>query len=639
MSNTILLIDDELKLCESLAVILTKNGYELTTANSGEEGLFHIQNNIYDAVIIDIGLPDIYGLELAAHASKTCPETAIIILTGTATVKNTVEALRYGVYDFLQKPCSSQQLTRTIKRGIEHKRLEKELKTSEKRFRQLSQATWEGIIIYSKGRVLQVNNQFCEMFGYEEQELVGKQIFDVLLDRKTFQTLQLSTNQERVAPFKARGRRRNGELFPVEIRIKHLDYKDERVQVAAIRDVTANELAMQQKMMLQEQLIDAKRLESLGLMASSVAHDLNNILAGIIAYPELLLLDLDDSCQYREEITMIRDAGKRAAAVVDDLLTVARGATCKKELLNLNTIISGYTVSAEYNTLCRRFPEVEIDVNLEEKLRSANCSALHISKSVMNLVLNAAESIQTKGRITITTSNVDLEEEYEGYEAIEPGKYVVISIEDSGSGISEKDIQKIFSPFYSKKIMGRSGTGLGLAVVWNTVHDHGGYIDLASKGEGTRFSLFFPAVTEERKQKNVVASENGTVQGNGETILVVDDQKSQRDIATRLLTRLGYQPFSVSSGEKAVEFIKKNQVDLVILDMLMEPGISGSETFRLILDHTPQQKAIITTGYSAEPELDQAKELGVNQFIKKPYSLQELGEALHLELNPFSQRP
>jgi len=635
MGYTILLIDDELQLCKSLEVILSKSGYTVTIANSGEEGLFFIKNEVYDAVILDIGLPDIYGLELAAQATRLCPESAVIILTGSATVDNAVEALRYGVYDFLQKPCASHQLRRTLERGIEHKRLEKELKTSEKRFRQLSQATWEGIILYSKGMMLQVNNQLCEMFGYQEQELVGRQIFDILLDRNTVQTLQLHNDQDKIGPFKARGIKKNGESFPVEIRVKHIDYRNEQVQVAAIRDVTTTEIALQQKIKLQEQLTDAKRMESLGLMAGSVAHDLNNILAGIITYPELLLLDLDESFQYREEIAMIRDAGKRAAAVVDDLLTVARGATCKKEPQNLNTLISGYTVSVEYNTLRRRFPEVDIDVYLEKKLRSVNCSAMHISKSVMNLVLNAAEAIQTKGLITITTRNVDLEHPYEGYEPIEPGKYVVISVEDSGSGIPQENLQKIFSPFYSKKIMGRSGTGLGLAVVWNTVHDHGGYIDLASSNKGTRFSLFFPAVEEQQQPHQAIAG-NRAVKGNGQKILVVDDQKSQRDIATRLLTRLGYQPFTVSSGEKAVEFVKKTQVDLVMLDMIMDPGISGGETYRLILEHTPQQKAIITSGYSTEAEVHQARQLGVNQFIKKPYSLQELGEALHQELSDLS---
>lgn len=631
MGHSILLIDDEPHFCKSLEVLFAKEGYEVQTASSGKEGLFYLNNFTYDAAIIDIGLPDIYGIELAAHTTSAHPETAVVILTGSATVDNAVQALRKGVYDFLRKPCSPDRITRTIALGIRHKQLENDLKNSEKRFRQLSQATWEGIILYDKGTMLQANNQLCEMFGYSREELLGKQVFDVLLDRDSIQTLHLQTDPDTIGPFKARGIRKDGEKFPVEIRVKHIDYKAQQVQVAAIRDVTVSELAMQQKISLQEQLADARRMESLGLMAGSVAHDLNNILAGIITYPELLLLDLDESFKYREEITMIRDAGKRAAAVVDDLLTVARGATCKKEIQNVNIIISSYFSSVEYNTIRQRFPDVVIESYLEEKLFNVACSSMHVSKSVMNLVLNAAEAIDSKGTITISTKNVTLAESYMGYETIEAGEYAVITVEDTGSGISPDDLAKIFSPFYSKKIMGRSGTGLGLAVVWNTVHDHGGYVDLVSSKEGTTFSLYFPSSKRDVNRIRQPRA-NPTYKGKGERILVVDDQKSQREIATRLLRRLGYQPIAVPSGEDAIEYIKQHPVDLVMLDMLMDPGINGCETYRLILEHVPKQKAIITSGYSTSADLLKVKELGVSQFIKKPYSLQELGQALQDEL-------
>ena len=635
MGYSILLIDDEPNFCKSLEVLFAADGYETETASSGEEGLFHLNNFSFDAVIIDIGLPDVYGIELAAYTVKKHPETAVIMLTGSATVENAVEALRHGVYDFLRKPCSPDSILRTIARGIQHKQLKKDLRNSEKRFRQLSQATWEGIILYDKGTMLQANDQLCEMFGYSEDELLGKQVFDVLLNRDSIQTLHLQTDPDTIGPFKARGIKKNGEQFPVEIRVKHIDYQAQQVQVAAIRDVTISELAMQQKINLQEQLTNAKRMESLGLMAGSVAHDLNNILAGIITYPELLLLDLDEDFKYREEIAMIRDAGKRAAAVVDDLLTVARGATCKKEVQNINTIITNYFSSVEYNTIRQRFPDVLIESYLEDKLLNVTCSAMHVSKSIMNLVLNAAEAIQTKGSITVSTKNIHLKEVHKGYETIEAGDYTVINVEDTGSGISKADLAKIFSPFYSKKIMGRSGTGLGLAVVWNTVHDHGGYIDMVSSNKGTLFSLYFPS-TRIHGEISLQSFDNPTYRGNGQSILVVDDQKSQREIAIRLLSRMGFQPYTVPSGEKAVEFIKNNKVDLVILDMLMEPGINGCETYRLILEHAPDQKAIITSGYSTTTDVHQAKNLGVTQFVKKPYSLQDLGDALQEVLSGVS---
>ncbi|WP_028582954.1 hybrid sensor histidine kinase/response regulator [Desulfogranum mediterraneum] len=632
MEYSLLIIDDEPHFCSSLQVLLQAEGYHAETANSGKEGLFYLSNYVFDAVLLDIGLPDFSGLELAAHTVSNHPDTAVIILTGSATVDNAVEALRHGVYDFLRKPCPLDSILRTIARAIQHQNLKKALHTSEKRFRQLSQATWEGIIIYNKGILLQTNNQLCEMFGYSEDELIGRQIFDILLDKNSIQALHAQTSPDAIGPFKARGIKKGGQSFPVEIRVKHIDYQGKQVQVAAIRDVTISELALQQKLNLQEQLTDAKRMESLGLMAGSVAHDLNNILAGIITYPELLLLDLDENFKYREEITMVRDAGRRAAAVVDDLLTVARGASCKKEPRNINTIVSGYFSSVEYNNICQRFPEITVLSYLEDRLLTINCSGMHISKSLTNLVNNAAEAIQTRGVITVTTRNLCLQQPYQGYELIEAGEYVVIAVEDDGAGISPEDRAKIFSPFYSKKIMGRSGTGLGLAVVWNTVHDHGGYIDLGSSKAGTLFSLYFPVI-KACCRTSVRPAALPTHQGKGQRILVVDDQKSQREIASRLLNRMGYQPYTVPSGEQALEFIKEKQVDLVILDMLMDPGINGCETYRRILEEVPEQKAIITSGYSSSRDVDLARELGITQFIKKPYSLHELGQALQLEFS------
>ncbi|MGD9948545.1 MAG: response regulator [Desulfobulbus sp.] len=638
--HTVLIVDDEIRFSSSLDFLLKAEGYQVHVANTGEEAFSLLKEHPFSAALIDINLPDTSGNLIAARINEEHPETAVIILTGNATVDNAVESLRQGAYDYLRKPCSPERLLRTVAQSIQHKQLSRDLHNSEKRFRQLAQATWEGIIIYDRGELLQTNNQLCKMFAYQEHELIGKQIFDVLLDRTSIRAMELPTDPETIGPFEARGVRKDGSTFPVEFRVKHIDFQGRQVQVAAIRDVTDNEIAMQQKMVLMEKLADAKRMESLGLMASSVAHDLNNIMAGIITYPELLLMDMGMDSKYREELMMIREAGKRAAAVVNDLLTVARGATSKKEPQNANALITEYLNSVEFRELSQRYPEIKVTPYLEGKLKQINCSAIHLSKSIMNLVNNAAEAIQTSGQIRIATKNVQMTTAYQGYETIEPGKYIMISVEDDGPGISSQDIQQIFSPFYSKKVMGRSGTGLGLAVVWNTVHDHGGFIDVVSSDTGSMFAIYFPA-SESRDHIAVTpAPMLHKYQGNGERILVVDDQKSQREIARRLLRRLGYQPITVASGEEAVEFTKTTSVDLVILDMLMDPGINGCETFERILDHNPSQKAVITSGYSNADAINSAMNLGISQFVKKPYSLHELALALKMEINPelFSAR-
>jgi PAS domain S-box-containing protein len=633
MIHSVLIIDDEVQLCNSLDVLLHAEGYHVDIVHSGEQAFRFLQQQVYSVALVDINLPDISGNQIAARITNEHPETVVIILTGNASIDSAVESLRLGVYDYLRKPCSPRRLIRTIARSIQHQQLKQDLHNSEKRFRQLAQATWEGIIIYERGELLQTNSQLCTMFGYQENELLGKQMFDVLLQRDSIQAINLPSEPGIIGPFAARGVKKDGTTFPVEIRGKHIDYQGRQVQVAAIRDITDSEIAMQQRMTLMEKLADAQRMESLGLMASSVAHDLNNIMCGIITYPELLLMDLGKDFKYREELAMIREAGKRAAAVVNDLLTVARGATCTKEVHNVNVLISNYLKSVEYKEITQRYPLIKCTPYLEGKMLNISCSALHLSKSIMNLVNNAAEAIQTRGEIILSTKNVHFTTPYHGYETMEPGEYVLISVEDDGPGISEKDLKQIFSPFYSKKMMGRSGTGLGLAVVWNTVHDHGGYIDVTSSANGSIFSLYFPVdrygVYEPTQQSPLISPH----QGNGQKILVVDDQKSQRDIASRLLDRLGYQSHAVPSGEEAVEFIKKAPVDLVLLDMLMDPGINGCETYKQIIQHVPGQKAILTSGYSDIENLNQAMDLGISQFIQKPYSLHELAQALKSEIS------
>jgi len=631
MAYSVLLIDDEPNFCSGLQLLLEAEGYGVKIAHTGQEALFQLESTVFDAVLLDLGLPDISGLSLAETLKTQYPGIAVIVLTGCATIDNAIEALRGGVYDYLKKPIPPEQLLHTLKRGIEYKRLKEQLRESEKRFRQLSQATWEGIIIYENGILLHANEQLCSMFGYREKELLGQSVFEMLLDRKSVKSLHFQADSETIGPFKATAIHKDGKKFPVEIRIKDIDYAGRSAQVAAIRDITATKMALEKEMTLQRKLADARRMESLGLMAGSVAHDLNNIMAGILTYPELLLMDLPENFKYRNEIQMIRDAGKRAAAVVSDLLTLARGASSKKEVHNLNNLVDAYLCSVECRELQARYPGLSITTDIEPGLHNIRCSSVHVNKSLVNLVNNGAEAATTSGQISIVTRNRILTTVYKGYERIEPGEYVILEVRDNGHGISKQDLPHIFDPFYSKKVLGRSGTGLGLAVVLNTVHDHGGYIDVVTSSEGTTFSLFFP-VTRRQPDNSLQKKSLDTSQGCGEHILVVDDQQNQLEIARRLLGRLGYTVHTASSGEEAVEFIKQHPVDLILLDMVMDPGINGCETFEQIVRYNPNQKAIIISGYSSCLDINRARELGINQFIKKPYTLHDLSQAVRHEI-------
>ncbi len=213
------------------------------------------------------------------------------------------------------------------------------------------------------------------------------------------------------------------------------------------------------------------------------------------------------------------------------------------------------------------------------------------------------------------------------------GDYASITISDTGIGISEDNVERIFEPFYSKKVMGRSGTGLGMAVVWGTVKDHSGYIDVQTiEGQGTTFTLYFP-VTREDIVKDKPKLSIDDYKGKNESILVVDDVEEQREIAFVMLTRLGYKVSVASSGEEALAFLKDNDADIIVLDMIMDPGIDGLETYRRILEFCPGQKAVITSGFSETERAREAQRLGAKRHIKKPYLLETIGIAIRNELD------
>jgi CheY-like chemotaxis protein len=251
---------------------------------------------------------------------------------------------------------------------------------------------------------------------------------------------------------------------------------------------------------------------------------------------------------------------------------------------------------------------------------------------------NAVESISGNGEVTIRTENSYLDKAIGGYDEVKEGDYVVLTVSDTGIGIPVENREKIFEPFYTKKAMGRSGTGLGLAIVWGTVKDHSGYVDVQTEvGEGTTFTLYFPVTREELvkpQQKEPIEQ----YMGKGESVLVVDDIAEQRDIASNLLIKLGYEVHSVSGGKEAVEYLKSNKSDILVLDMIMAPGIDGLETYQRVLEINPKQKAIIVSGFSETERVKEAQKLGAGTYIKKPYLMEKIGVAIRDELAKRNNR-
>ncbi|HCY85586.1 MAG TPA: hypothetical protein DHV36_10665, partial [Desulfobacteraceae bacterium] len=378
----------------------------------------------------------------------------------------------------------------------------------------------------------------------------------------------------------------------------------------------------------------AIKMETVGRVAAGVAHDLNNILSGIVTYPDYILLDLDKDDPMRESLETIKTSGMRAATIVDDLLTLSRRGVAVTEPLDLNQLLRSYLDSPEHLQLMASFESVSLTVEYESGKGGAVVgSPVHLAKTLMNLVANAVESIQGEGKVGISIRFKPLSDPepianpVQGHRVIPPGDYMVFTVSDTGIGIAPKDLESVFEPFYTRKQMGRSGTGLGMAVVLGTVNDHKGFIQMTSTpGEGTRISLYFPAALDASFREASPGSERiEALLGNNEKILVVDDEPVQLNIAEKLLTRLGYSVHCCPSGEACLEFLGKYPVDLVILDIIMEPGMDGVSTCKKILADRPYLKVLFVTGYSEADTLEKARQLSGGSCLFKPYALEDMG--------------
>lgn len=517
-----------------------------------------------------------------------------------------------------------------------------QLTENEEKYRRLVENQSDLMVkVDAEGRFLFVSPSYCRMFGKAEAELLGKPFMPLVHEedrQATAAAMKTLSKPPYMAYMEQRAETVHGWRWLAWVDTAILD---ENGAVSAIigvgRDITEKKRAERERQELQEKLTRSKKMEALGLLAGGVAHDLNNILSGVVTMPEILLMDDTLNAKQRRGIEVIQKSGERAAAVVEDLLTIARGVATTKDVVNLNQMVRDYLVSPELKALEKAHPSISIETDLSRDLMRIFASGVHMRKALMNLVTNAFEAAAMKlddlGRVCIKTANCYLDQPLSGYDEIRKGEFVVLHVSDNGMGISRQDMDRIFEPFYTKKVMGRSGTGLGLALVWNTVQDHDGYIDVKSDAGGTLFSLYFPICREEASLVKICDTASD-LKGSGQSVLVVDDEAEQREIIAQLLEKLGYAVATAGSGEDAVAYLEKNTVDLVILDMIMPPGINGRETYERIVKIRPGQCALITSGFAETEDVRQAQALGAGEYIKKPYTLERIGNAVRDALAP-----
>jgi len=470
-------------------------------------------------------------------------------------------------------------------------------------------------------KFIQVNRGARDNIGYTLAELTELTPFDIKpeYNKESFLKLvePLRDGSKEIIKIETVHQRKDGSLYDVEVHLQLSEFLNKPAFVAIILDITETKR-------LRELESRAARLEMVGIIAGQVAHDFNNLLAPIMAYPELIHDGLPRDHKAHIYLNAIENAAKKIADINQDLLTMGRRGHYNLEVIDLNQVVLQAVQEMESRT-----KTISFDMHLQDKLMNIKGGAAQIHRMLTNLLVNAQDAMQNMGEVTIKTEDYYADDTSVRFGRVPRGNYVKLTISDNGSGISDDVIENILDPFFSTKTADKGrGSGLGLSVVNAVMKDHNGHLDLSSKvGQGTSFYLYFPVTREKIKRVDAEHYAVGT-----EKILVVDDDDIQREVSSLLLTKLGYEVSSVKSGEKAIEFLKENPQDLVILDMVMPGGIDGTETYRQILKIRSQQRAIILSGFSETDRVLEVQRLGAGAFVKKPVTQKIIAAAVRTEL-------
>ena len=382
-------------------------------------------------------------------------------------------------------------------------------------------------------------------------------------------------------------------------------------------DITALKQTEEEKKKLEEQVQQAQRLEAIGTLAGGIAHDFNNLLMAIQGNTSLLLYDMDPCHPHFDAINSIEKSVRSGAKLTNQLLGYARKGKYRIEPVKLNQL-----VEETADAISRTRKEIIIHHELSEDLFAIAADHGQIEQVLFNLYINAADSMPNGGKITTKTLNVTHTDMRSKLYDPKPGKYVQLTVTDTGIGMDKRTQERIFEPFFTTKEMGR-GAGLGLASVYGIVKSHGGYIEIGSeKGHGTTFTIFLPACSKEVPR--TIKSSDRIIEGSG-TILLVDDEEIVLETGVKLLERLGYSVLKAGSGIEAVEVYKnyKETIDLIILDMIM-PEMGGGETYGKMKTINPIVKVLLSSGYSIDGKAAEILKRGCKGFIQKPFNLQKL---------------
>jgi len=609
---SILVVDDDAQMLRTIKDILRLRGYSAAIAATGEEAL-KITREMKEApavALVDLQLPDMDGIELIRRLREIAAMTEVVILTGNASIDSAVRALREHSNDYLVKPVQPDNLVGTIERASERwqrRRAVLAMRESEERLRLIFDHVSDALFIADdSGRIIDANPAACAL---SSQSL------------ETIRTLTMSQVLPESSPLGGAEDSFTSSSDPSGITSRRNGQRDKRVLdvrsaafAPGVLVYTVRDLTRQRK--LEDQLVQAQKMEAVGQLAGGVAHDFNNLLTVIMSYSSMLLADMGANDTTRGDIQEISDAAQRAAALTRQLLAFSRKQVLQIRAVNVNAVV------ADVERMLRRLigEDILLTTHLDPDLALINADPGQLEQVLINLAVNARDAMPGGGDLTITTDNAELSDEHgERYLGAAPGNYVMLAVTDTGSGMSKEVQQRLFEPFYTTKGPGK-GTGLGLATVHGIVKQSGGDVYVYSElGHGTTFKVYFPRLT---KPEAATIPEHRVVTPSGsETVLLAEDDEAIRTLGARVLGALGYNVLVARTGGEALRIVAehKGTIDLIATDVVM-PEMNGSQLVERVLEARPGIRVLFMSGYTDDDVMRRGVIDGQTAFLQKPFT-------------------
>ncbi|MGA8221115.1 MAG: response regulator [Candidatus Acidiferrales bacterium] len=608
--------------------------FEVETVATREEFARKLREKAFDIILSDYRLPGWTGMDALALIKENGLDVPFVLVTGTLGEELAVECIKHGVTDYVLK-AQLARLPVAIRQAQDARLLRQAeanaadaLRESEARYRGLVDNATYGIYwVTVDGVLLQVNPALARMLGYESTAELLKLRVSEALYRDPATRLLLLAQYEKAGRVDAvvEWKRKDGKS--IHVRLNGRRTTDPVRMIECIEVIVEN---VTEKIALEKQLVQAQKFEAIGQLAGGIAHDFNNMIGAIIGWADLGTEETEAASRVHRHFEKIRQQADRAAGLTRQLLAFARRQILEPRNIDLNHAITE-TLSLLEKVIGSN---VEMKSKLAPDLAVVSADPTQVEQVLMNLCINARDAMPEGGTLQIETANSFFDEMYCAHQPFSrPGPYAMLAVTDTGTGIDPATLDKIFEPFFTTKELGK-GTGLGLAMVYGIVRQHGGFVHVYSElNIGTTFRVYFPVSPKAVKTPERL-QDSRPVRGGSETILVAEDHEGLRDLARETLANLGYHVIQAVDGEQAVlEFQNpQNHIDIVLLDVIL-PKLSGPEVYARICDSRPDVPVIFATGYSADiAMLERARQQG-SPMLQKPYSPRDLARKIRETLD------